>query len=118
MSVAAFDQSQRTGFTLGLASLFRNGVIQNIKILNVRAGSVIIDTEITTSSAAVAVAVAAILVNPDALMLVGFGTQLSAIILPSDSICTPFTSTSDCSSGAGCGWCVRFTAFPHRPQQA
>jgi hypothetical protein len=118
MSVAAFDESQRLSFTRGLASLFRNGVIQNITILNVRAGSVIIDTEITTSSTAVTAAVAAILVNPDALMLVGFGTQLSAIILPADSTCTPFTSTRDCSSGAGCGWCVRFMASPPRLQLA
>ena len=109
MSVADFDQSQqRQLFMQGLAALFRDGVDQNqIRITAVRAGSVIIDTEITSSSAMVAAAVAAILVNPDALLLVPvFGRQLSSIILPSDTTCTPATSSSACSSDAGCGWCV------------
>jgi hypothetical protein len=113
MSLEDFGRNQQDLFISALVSLFRGGIdSSNIRILALRAGSVIIDIEVTSSNAVVAAAVSAILVNPDALKrMPTFGPQLSSIVLPADSVCTVASSSSSCLSSAGCGWCVLLPAL-------
>jgi len=117
VSLEDFGRTQQDLFVRNLASLFRGGIdSSNIRILALRAGSVIIDTEVTSPNAVVAAAVSAILVNPDTLQRIPiFGPQLSSIILPADSVCTAASSSSSCSSSAGCGWCVLLPPLSHLP---
>jgi hypothetical protein len=117
MSLENFGPVLQGQFVSALASLFRGGIdSSNIRILALRAGSVIIDVEVTSSNAVVAAAVCAILVNPDTLQRIPtFGPQLSSIVLPADSVCTVASSSSSCSSSAGCGWYVLLSHLPAAP---
>jgi len=68
---------------------------QRVRITSIRSGSVIIDTDVTCSSAPAAAAVASILANPNALQLVPtFGINISTSIIIIIIITTTTTSTT------------------------
>jgi hypothetical protein len=77
-----------------------------VRIRNVRAGSVVIDSEVTVSSASQLSVTNSILTNPTVTQQVPeFGQSMSVVAVGSDTTCQAFSTSSTCIATSGCGWC-------------
>jgi len=107
---SSWTASDTVNFKNGIQALLKNGV-GTVRVLGVRSGSVIVDTEVTLPSSEQLSAVNAIFTDPYYLQQVGvYGGSLSGMAVGTSTeanSCTILKTATQCKSTSGCGWCVK-----------
>jgi hypothetical protein len=104
----SWTDSDTVDFKNGIQALLKNGV-GTVRVLGVRSGSVIVDTEVTLSSSQQLSAVNAIFTDPFYLQQVGvYGGSLSGMAVGTEAnSCTIHKTADTCKSTSVCGWCLK-----------
>jgi hypothetical protein len=108
-----------TGFTFSLWTLAQSeGIreafqsllkdpINNVNIVGVRAGSVVIDAEVTVTQAWKQETVNAIFTNPAIIQQIPYYGQSLSVVAVGNSSCKVYDSEDTCIAISGCGWCLK-----------
>jgi hypothetical protein len=79
-----------------------------VRVLGVRAGSVVIDAEVVVTKKSELKTVNTIFTNPAVIQQVPrYGQSLSVVAVESDDTCQKHTTQEACSAASGCGWCLK-----------
>jgi len=79
-----------------------------VRVLGVRAGSVVVDTEVTVASTSQLSTVNKIFTNAAVIKQVPlYGEFMSVVAVGPDSQCKVLQTSAACTASSGCGWCLK-----------
>ncbi len=94
-------------FRQAIQSLLKSPA-STVRVVGVRSGSVVVDTEVSVTSTSQLFSVNRIFTNPTVMQQVPtFGKSMSVVATDSTSTCKVFPTLATCIASSGCGWCLQ-----------
>jgi hypothetical protein len=106
-SISSWTTADSAFFQKAIQSLLKD-TTSIVRILGVRSGSVVLDTEVAVTDTSKLQKVNAVLTNAAVIEKVPeFGPFLSVVAMGGDSACKGYQSQETCTATSGCGWCLK-----------
>ena len=108
-SLSSWKASDTASFAAALQRLFKDPTT-TVTVTGIRSGSVILDTQVSTTSTSQLSSVNTILTDPAIIQNVPtYGSSMSVVAVGSDSACSGYTTSATCvaAGSSGCGWCSK-----------